>query len=457
MQDLMSPRGHRYLADCMWTDAPAAQLTPVLAPTFGGLPTRAVVRHLVRLGAAPRRAARHGVLARGQCVLRDVHDLGRRRPTTPRCSAGSTSRCSRWETVSEGVYLGDTDLRRRPDRFMSDENFARLADVARAPRPRRPVLLLPPARRRHPEPKGPAMTLPERSPLTVLPGEPRPYVLRSGDGRAHLLIDQVGRVIVGAEESRGALSYTVLDGPKGGPIPFHFHAAEHDFFFCHRGQVQVWAGEQSRILNPGDFASVPPTVPHAYQLHGHYSGFTGPITPGGWDRFFDFCGIPYVGPGYPVDFQPVLPLDKFFEAQEKFNDDLRARARVGAGDDGTRRRAARRVRAVLPARGGGHAPHAGWSAPDRGLRRRRVGRQRLDGDARAVQGRGAAGPRPRAHTRGDAGARRSARADRSRARPRCSRAATPRASRPGTEHGYTGAAHYTKVLARARPGASRRS
>ncbi len=162
------------------------------------------------------------------------------------------------------------------------------------------------------------MTLPERSPVTMLPGEPRPYVLRSGDGRAHLLIDQVGRVMVGAEESRDALSYTVLDGPAGGPIPFHFHDAEHDFFFCHRGQVQVWAGEESRIMNVGDFASVPPKVPHAYQLHGHYSGFTGPITPGGWDRFFDFCGIPYDGPGYPVDFQPVLPLEKFFEAQEKF-------------------------------------------------------------------------------------------------------------------------------------------
>jgi quercetin dioxygenase-like cupin family protein len=162
------------------------------------------------------------------------------------------------------------------------------------------------------------MTLAPRTPQTALPGEPRPYVLRAGDGRAHLLIDQVGRVLVGAEESRGALSYTLLDGPRGGPIPFHFHEAEHDFFFCHRGQVQVWAGEQSRIMNAGDFASVPPKVPHAYQLHGHYSGFTGPITPGGWDRFFDFCGIPYAGPGYPVDFQPVLPLDKFFAAQEKF-------------------------------------------------------------------------------------------------------------------------------------------
>lgn len=157
------------------------------------------------------------------------------------------------------------------------------------------------------------------APQTQLPGEARPYVLRSGDGRAHLLIDQVGRALVGAEESGGRLSYTVLDGPAGPPIPFHFHEAEHDFFFCHRGQIQVWVGDESRILNPGDFASAPPKTPHSYGLHGHYSGFTGPITPGGWDRFFDFTGIPYEGPGYPVGFKPEIPFEKFGAAQEKFH------------------------------------------------------------------------------------------------------------------------------------------
>jgi hypothetical protein len=32
----------------------------------------------------------------------------------------------RWRPVSKGVYLGDTDLRRRPDQFISDANFERL-------------------------------------------------------------------------------------------------------------------------------------------------------------------------------------------------------------------------------------------------------------------------------------------------------------------------------------------
>jgi len=35
----------------------------------------------------------------------------------------------------------------------------------------------------------------------ALPGERVPYVLSAGGGRAHLLIDQVGRCLGGAEET----------------------------------------------------------------------------------------------------------------------------------------------------------------------------------------------------------------------------------------------------------------
>ena len=31
--------------------------------------------------------------------------------------------------LGKGVYLGDTDFTRRPDRFLSDENFARLQEI----------------------------------------------------------------------------------------------------------------------------------------------------------------------------------------------------------------------------------------------------------------------------------------------------------------------------------------
>jgi quercetin 2,3-dioxygenase len=156
--------------------------------------------------------------------------------------------------------------------------------------------------------------------VQTLPGERVPYALSAGGGRAHLLIDQVGRCLGGAEETGGAMSMMTLDGPAGRPIPLHFHREEYEFFFCHRGTVQLWLNDESRILHPGDFGYAPPGTVHSYGLLGHHSGFVGPIVPGGWDRFFDLTGIPYTGNApFPVGFQPEIPFAKFGQAEHEFN------------------------------------------------------------------------------------------------------------------------------------------
>ncbi|MBS1844750.1 MAG: hypothetical protein JST53_10070 [Actinobacteria bacterium] len=73
-----------------------------------------------------------------------------------------------------------------------------------------------------------------------------------------------------------------------------------------RGKVQVWAADESRVLAPGDIAVVPAGTVHAYATLAQDSMFMGPITPGGWDRFFDFCGSSYDKPLYPpVDASPL--------------------------------------------------------------------------------------------------------------------------------------------------------
>lgn len=156
------------------------------------------------------------------------------------------------------------------------------------------------------------------TPVRELPGEAVPYHLADGDGRANLLLGQVGRALASTEETNGAMSVMTALGPAGRPIPLHRHEREHDYFFCVRGAIQVWADGESRILHPGDVASVPAGVLHAYQFHGHYCQFMGPIAPSGWDRFFDFCGTPYPGPAYPqVDNSPP-PFAKFGAAEAKF-------------------------------------------------------------------------------------------------------------------------------------------
>jgi quercetin 2,3-dioxygenase len=156
--------------------------------------------------------------------------------------------------------------------------------------------------------------------LTTLPGQPVPYVVTQGGGRAHLLIDQVGRCLAGAEETGGAMAMMTLEGPAGRPIPLHYHVEEYEFFYCHRGTMQLWLDGESRILNAGDFGYAPPGTVHAYGLLSHHAGFVGPITPGGWERFFDLTGIPYDGVApFPVGFRPELPLEKFGQAEHQFN------------------------------------------------------------------------------------------------------------------------------------------
>jgi quercetin dioxygenase-like cupin family protein len=155
-------------------------------------------------------------------------------------------------------------------------------------------------------------------PATELPGSAVPYVQDAGSGRAHLLLGQVGRTLVGAEESDGRMSVMTCTGPAGRAIPLHFHEGELEVFLCTHGRVQVYAGDESRILTPGDLAVVPPGTLHAFQFHAAYSQFMGPITPGGWDRFFDLTGTPWPTAAFPpVDPSPP-PFEKFGRAEVEF-------------------------------------------------------------------------------------------------------------------------------------------
>src|SRR3954447_5692667 len=178
----------------------------------------------------------------------------------------------------------------------------------------------------------------EERPVTTLPGEAVPYVIEAGSGRAHVLLGEVGRALVGAEESGGAMSVMALDGPRAErPIPLHYHDVEYEFFYCLRGAVQLWADDESRVLYPGDFGYIPPGTLHAYQLRGHFSTFVGPVVPGGWDRFFDLTGEPFAGAAFPQGPKGPPPFAKFGQAEQQFKMKYRPDAQyaeaVSAPDD----------------------------------------------------------------------------------------------------------------------------
>src|ERR1700712_2909374 len=171
----------------------------------------------------------------------------------------------------------------------------------------------------------------EERPVTTLPGEAVPYVIEAGSGRAHVLLGEVGRALVGAEESSGAMSIMSLDGPPPHrPTPLHYHDAEYEFFYCLRGQIQLWADDESRVLAPGDFGYIPPGTLHAYQLRGHVSTFVGPIVPGGWDRFFDLTGEPFATSAFPQGPKGPPPFEKFGRAEVEFKMKYRPDAQYAA-------------------------------------------------------------------------------------------------------------------------------
>lgn len=104
-----------------------------------------------------------------------------------------------------------------------------------------------------------------------------------------------------------------LTGP-----PLHIHEAQHDTFYVIDGVLTVQIGDEVIELKSGDFASVPPGVPHTFENTKKDQPpvtVCNVMTPGGLDAFFGkleeqsggsdpakfaavgaTCGMTFVGP-----------------------------------------------------------------------------------------------------------------------------------------------------------------
>lgn len=159
----------------------------------------------------------------------------------------------------------------------------------------------------------------------IPPGHPgKPYVMSSLNGEIIYIpcSKSATRLLVTGKETDNAFAVVGSGGSESPPIGFHFHREAHDVFLCLKGSVNVWGGNKCRTMGPGDFASVPPTVVHQYQILGDHTEFVGLIVPGGWEEFFRFIGEPYDGPMWPMEdnrnpFEVLIP--KLKAAAEKFD------------------------------------------------------------------------------------------------------------------------------------------
>ena len=127
-QAFQNPENHRYAVDCTWTDARAEKLVPLLRAVWSELPTQHSFS--IWYGWAPARPLPDMAFSiEGRAYLAiyaiwpDPADDDRHREWV----VNHANRLA--GAVGKGVYLGDTDFTRRPDRFMTDENFRRLEEI----------------------------------------------------------------------------------------------------------------------------------------------------------------------------------------------------------------------------------------------------------------------------------------------------------------------------------------
>ncbi|HTU39091.1 MAG TPA: cupin domain-containing protein [Acidimicrobiales bacterium] len=89
-------------------------------------------------------------------------------------------------------------------------------------------------------------------------------------------------------DNQGRFDFLVSELAYGTGPPLHIHAIQEDSFYVVEGVLTVQLGDQVVELNPGDFGTAPPGVPHSFtnaQL-GRACKVVNLMTPGiGFDRY----------------------------------------------------------------------------------------------------------------------------------------------------------------------------
>jgi len=109
--------------------------------------------------------------------------------------------------------------------------------------------------------------------------------------------------------------FLIVELAYGEGPPLHVHAEQHDTFYVLEGVLTAQIGNERLEMRPGDYASVPPGVPHAFdntRKDQPVVKVLNIMTPGGLDQFFVMlkeqggrqafdavaakCGMTIVGP-----------------------------------------------------------------------------------------------------------------------------------------------------------------
>ena len=124
-----NPEGHRYFVDNAYLAGDAGALIPALAPAFTGLPTPKAFSLWFDLAHLPARPLPDMALSMQTDIYFATYVVCDDQEQDAACRDFVEAAMARLEPFSPGCYLGDSDFTARPDKFMSDEAWARYQAV----------------------------------------------------------------------------------------------------------------------------------------------------------------------------------------------------------------------------------------------------------------------------------------------------------------------------------------
>ena len=122
-----NPPGYRYAADNIWTTAGADEVVPALRDAFLTLPTEKSFAFWY--GMAPLRPLPDMALSLQADTYFAAYVVWEDEADDERCRGWLATQMRRMEPISEGLYLGDSDLATRPSKFLSDSHWQRLEEL----------------------------------------------------------------------------------------------------------------------------------------------------------------------------------------------------------------------------------------------------------------------------------------------------------------------------------------
>lgn len=129
----------------------------------------------------------------------------------------------------------------------------------------------------------------------ALPGRAIPFFIKADEGERYLVGGMALSVMARGQDTAGLYEVMTWTGGKGVGLPLHAFANSHHALYVMDGQVELWLGDEHWLMNKGDYASIPPGVPFAFEMRSYRTKMLNWATGSGSTALMGGLGRPYTG------------------------------------------------------------------------------------------------------------------------------------------------------------------